>query len=537
MKKVLRTVALFCLLMLLLIATVSCSNILDGLFGGNEEGTTPEATTSKVTTPEVTTPEVTTPEVTTPEETTPEVTTPEETTQPHVHAFGEWITVQKATCTEKGQQVRTCACGEKEIQEIGTLGHTEVADAAVANTCTTDGLTAGSHCFVCNEVFVAQEVVPAAHDWVRLELLKSETCFSYGEERRCCQTCGAVENAPVSPYAHELVKDEETQLHTCSLCNGVVFAGHLYIVFEGEYHWFDAYELCEEMGGHLATITSEREQAVITELMSLETRTMSSYWIGGIRLTDGFHWITGEPFEYTNWKSGQPNFARENQYFIRVETSLLAAVEEPGRWNDDDYQYKYGFVCEFKLDVTECEHIFTEWETAVEPTCWTDGEQYRICTYCGVEETEVLAKLEHNFVLNEESGIEICEHCNAAKYDGRIYALFTEEVDWFDAYSRCEALGGHLATITSEEEHSFIVSYLNVLNLSVLPYVGGYSDGEQWHWVTSETFEYTNWKSGEPSGNPEWVMHIGYRDTVWYKWNDLRPSDLYPYLCEFECEE
>ena len=76
MKKVLRTVALFCLLMLLLIATVSCSNILDGLFGGNEEGTTPEATTSKVTTPEVTTPEATTPEETV--ATTPETTNKEE---------------------------------------------------------------------------------------------------------------------------------------------------------------------------------------------------------------------------------------------------------------------------------------------------------------------------------------------------------------------------------------------------------------------------------------------------------------------------
>ncbi|MBE6698785.1 MAG: C-type lectin domain-containing protein [Ruminococcaceae bacterium] len=384
---------------------------------------------------------------------------------------------------------------------------------------------------------MAQEVIPAAHDWMQLALLESATCFTYGEERRSCRACGVVETAPVAPLAHNFVKDEETQLHTCTLCNGILFAGHLYVVFEDKYHWFDAYELCEEMGGHLATVTSKYEQEVINNLMSSDLRTLEAYWIGGIRLTDGFHWITEEPFEYTNWKSGQPNFNRDNQYFIRVESPLLATVEQPGLWNDDDYQYQYGFVCEFNLDVAECEHIFTDWETTAEPTCWTDGEQYRICTYCGVEETEALAKLEHNFVLNEETGIEMCEQCNAAKYNGNIYVVFTDKCNWFEAYSRCEALGGHLATITSEEEQTFIVSYLKSFNQQWYVWLGGYSDGEKWHWITDELFDYTDWIKGEPSNGHgrEWFMDLKY-DQDW-KWNDASLLAQYVYLCEFECEE
>ena len=534
MKKILKIAALCGLLTIILLATVSCRNILGNLFGGNEESTTPE-----VTTPEATTPEVTTPEVTTPEITTPEITTPETTTQPHAHAFGEWTTTQNATCTEKGQQERICTCGEKEAQEINALGHNEVVDAAVAKTCTTDGLTAGSHCSVCGEVFVAQEVIPAAHDWMQLALLESATCFTYGEERRSCRACGVIENAPVEPIDHNFVLDEESQYHTCSLCSSILFAGHVYAVFEGEYHWFDAYELCEDMGGHLATITSKHEQAVIDYLMNSELRTMGAYWIGGIRLSDGFHWITEEPFEYQNWKSGQPNFNRDNQYFIRVESPLLSAVEMPGLWNDDDYQYQYGFICEFDLGITDCKHTFTEWETTAEATCWNSGEQWRICTYCGLEETEVLPKVEHNFVLNEESGIEMCEHCNASKYNGHIYALFTDACNWFDAVARCGNMGGNLLTITGEEEKEFVATYLlEKLQYGAPVWLGMYLVDNQWHWITDEQFEYTNWNLGEPSNTrgEEYTVCINYviNNTDWV---DITMANQYAYICEFECEE
>ena len=40
-------------------------------------------------------------------------------------------------------------------------GHTPVVDQAVDATCTTSGLTEGSHCSVCGEIFTAQQTVPA----------------------------------------------------------------------------------------------------------------------------------------------------------------------------------------------------------------------------------------------------------------------------------------------------------------------------------------------------------------------------------------
>ena len=45
-------------------------------------------------------------------------------TEAHVHSFGEWTTVKEATCTEKGEQERVCACGEKETQSVDIIAHT-----------------------------------------------------------------------------------------------------------------------------------------------------------------------------------------------------------------------------------------------------------------------------------------------------------------------------------------------------------------------------------------------------------------------------
>ncbi|MBQ3433582.1 MAG: dockerin type I repeat-containing protein, partial [Selenomonadaceae bacterium] len=55
-------------------------------------------------------------------------------------------------------------CGEvvsSKTAIIPAKGHATVIDPAVPATCTQSGLTQGSHCSVCNEVIVAQQVVKA----------------------------------------------------------------------------------------------------------------------------------------------------------------------------------------------------------------------------------------------------------------------------------------------------------------------------------------------------------------------------------------
>ena len=123
------------------------------------------------------------------------------------HTMGKWRVVDDATCTEDGLEQRDCdACDHFETNVLAALGHTEVADAEVAATCTDPGLTAGSHCDVCGETLVAQEVVSAlGHTEVEVAG-KDATCTEDGLTAGIeCETCGEtlVEQVAIAATGHE----------------------------------------------------------------------------------------------------------------------------------------------------------------------------------------------------------------------------------------------------------------------------------------------------------------------------------------------
>ena len=130
------------------------------------------------------------------------------TTKGHTHAFGEWVTVKEATCTEKGEQERVCACGEKEMQSIDMVAHTEVTDEAVAPTCTKTGLTGGKHCSVCNEVLTIQQEVP---------IIPHTYDDKYDEN---CNTCGFVRDAECAHLETEEINGKEATCTTAGLTDG-----------------------------------------------------------------------------------------------------------------------------------------------------------------------------------------------------------------------------------------------------------------------------------------------------------------------------
>ena len=96
--------------------------------------------------------------------------------------------------------------------------------------------------------------------------------------------------------------------------------------------WDAAKQAAEAKGGYLATITSQAENDFIKGL--LPTGNWFN-WIGGTKLyPDGsvgeWRWITGEPWSYTNWSPGNPNYPS----FEHVAQIYGFAAELPGTWND-----------------------------------------------------------------------------------------------------------------------------------------------------------------------------------------------------------
>ena len=109
------------------------------------------------------------------------------------------------------------------------------------------------------------------------------------------------------------------------------------------------------------------------------------------------------------------------------------------------------------------------------------------------------------------------------------YRFFREWKTWLDAEAACEAMGGHLAVITSQAENDLVESLFE----NDYAWYGGFKDEQYvFHWVTGEPFEYTHWRSGEPSSSSEMYLGSYYNK----EWNDYSgtSSTLTGYVCEWE---
>ena len=115
------------------------------------------------------------------------------------------------------------------------------------------------------------------------------------------------------------------------------------------------------------------------------------------------------------------------------------------------------------------------------------------------------------------------------------YKIFYDTLTWEEAKAACEAKGGHLATITSEEEQQKLNLY-NAGNHNL--WIGGYKNADgQWCWVNGEPWTYENWGDGEPNNSSNVVAGESCVAMWPEKWNDLANSNTYEqsgYICEWE---
>ncbi len=261
-------------------------------------------------------------------------------------------------------------------------------------------------------------------------------------------------------------------------CN---FAGHTYQVFNMSMNWTEAKEYCENLSGHLATITNSDEQDFVYDLVQYAGK--DTYWLGATdaEVEGEWKWITGESFEYQNgsFDDGPPG-----------PEDWLEMVASNGRWNDGEHDgdreiyslQNHGFICEWDnyidpFPTMNDVHHYSQ--TVITPTCTTDGYTINRCIDCGLEYySNNVTKLGHNYNLTKKTAVTCtsqgfdlytCSRCNSTekrnitsalghnyKYQNTIKATCTSE--GYDTYkcSRC-SITENRNTI-SAKGHSYSLS-------------------------------------------------------------------------------
>ena len=229
----------------------------------------------------------------------------------------------------------------------------------------------------------------------------------------------------------------------------VLSNGHIYALYDYEMSWSFAKDLCQWMGGHLATITSQAENDAIVSLIGSGKK--DAYWLGGTDVDDTakkYRWITGESFSYTNWASGEPNSNGtdgEKEHFLEIRKSY------GNKWNDANNINKTskGFILE------------------IEP---------------------------------KESNITA-----TGEYGGSKYMLIDANISWTEAKVYCEYLGGHLVTIGSDGEKAYVNQLIDKGKRGWY-YVGATKQNGSWKWIDGTAPNYIDWHENASSWNGSYLI-------------------------------
>ncbi|NLT08240.1 MAG: VWA domain-containing protein [Ruminococcus sp.] len=223
---------------------------------------------------------------------------------------------------------------------------------------------------------------------------------------------------------------------------------------------------------------------------------------------------TGGSYDYTNITS-----ATGGQYWS------IDSINDMSQVLDQIYSQEKDMYCmEYVSDGSADKFASRDLELAVE------DDNYGAITRMTFTPTETLKKQAH-----------------ASRYE-----VVKADLTWEEANAECIKRGGHLITITSDDEMAKASKLAQDAGLKYV-WMGGYTSirgsSAFGHWITGENFNYQKWYPGEPSrndkdGEPEMYLMLWHVTDDW-TWNDQR-NDVFHipgltyfsgstgYICEYE---
>ena len=360
-----------------------------------------------------------------------EVLVAQQVTEKTAHSYEAAVTAP--TCTEAGYTTYTCACGDNyKENEVAAIGHTAVADAAVAATCTTTGLTEGSHCGTCGETIVAQEIVAALGHTEVIDAAVSATCKDTGlTEGKHCSVCNEVivaqtvtaklethtwENGKCTvceissegvcthtPDEGVVTKPTCTEggytTYTCSTC-GLVYQGDATAASghtPGAAATCTDPQICMVCNVQLAAAIGHNYVAVVTDptcsAQGYTTHTCAN-------CNDSYMDSYTEKVAHT---SGEPN----------EENRLEATCTTDGSYDTVIYCTECSAeISRTTSTIPATGHTMPDiWTQTTAPTCTAAGEEGRECANCDYAETQAIAATGHS-----ETAVVTAPTCTAEGY-------------------------------------------------------------------------------------------------------------------------
>ena len=367
---------------------------------------------------------------------------------PHEHSYTEEITKQP-TCTEEGEKIFTCDCGDTYTEIVPAKGHTEVIDKAVPATCTTDGKTEGSHCYVCGEVIKAQTVIKATgHKYDDGKITKQPTCTETGVKTYTCSECGATKAETIKANGHTEVIDKavpatcttdgKTEGSHCSVCGEVIKAQ---TVIKATGHKYDDGKItkqptctetgvktytCSECGatkaetikanGHTevidkavpATCTTDGKTegshcSVCGEVIKAQTVIKAT----GHKYDDGK--ITKQPTctaegvkTYTCLECGdiKTETIKANGHTEVIDKAVPATCTTDGK-TEGSHCYICGEVIKAQTVIKATGHKYDDGKITKQPTCTETGVKTYTCSECGATKAETIKANGHTEVIDK----------------------------------------------------------------------------------------------------------------------------------------
>ena len=353
--------------------------------------------------------------------------------------------------------------------------------------------------------------------------------------------------------------------------------GHWYqglIVSQEGASWTTARTFAIARGGDLAVVPSETfAQWLFTNTVDNTTLWAQSVgpWVGGYQLTGSIEpsggwlwangseilpemWSSGQPDNYTPcggdnnrmgyWNAGEgvPKPYLQDSPDLAVIPCIGPVISAIVEWSADcnaDGIVDYGQILSGALADANANNI---------PDCCESGECLDTDHDGSGDQLDNCPLIANPTQADCDSdGIgDVCElAANGSPYPGAVqwtvasggnghwYKRFDTAVLWTQARDICIGLGGHLATVPSPSENTFVAS----LNAGQNCWLGGFQapnsceNNCDWQWVSGEAWNYTNWDSYQPdnSGNEDCLHYF----TADGHWNDYNFVVRFPYICEW----